>query len=127
MIPFLHDHSIFEMHVEESFDLLPLLSYLLFIDISISFILLFYLTKTHNWILLFDRFPMGVTILKSKFQIESYGLPKFPKPNPSISTSLPCGRMSLVPYDVALTWMLTWHLPPGPSSRNSILDPSSSS
>jgi hypothetical protein len=130
MISFLHDCSILEMHVGESFDLLPLLSFPLFIDISLSFILLFTLTKPHSWILLVDSFPMTVTILKSEFWIKSYGLPKFPKPNLTIATSPhwhPCGPLSLVPYDVALTWMLTWHLPPGPSGPHSILEPSSSS
>jgi hypothetical protein len=68
MISFLHDCSSLEMHVGESFDLLSLLSFPLFIDISLSFILLFSLTKPHSWILLVDSFPMTVTILKSEFR-----------------------------------------------------------
>jgi hypothetical protein len=142
MISFLHNFSIIDMYVGESFDLLPLLDFPLFIDLSLYFILLFTLTKYHSWIILIDSFPTTVTLLKSEFWIKIYGLPKFLKPNLTISTSLPhgihmitlpCGihvtsfprgHLSLVPYDVTLTWMLTWHLPPSPTSPHSILEPS---
>jgi hypothetical protein len=79
MISFLHDLSSLEMHVGESFDLLPLLAFPFFIDISLSFLLLFSLNKPHSWILAIERFPMVVTILKSEFWIKSYGFPNFPK------------------------------------------------
>jgi hypothetical protein len=107
MISFLHDCFSLERYVGEYFDFVPHLAFPLFIDISLSFILLFNLTKPHSWILLVDSFPMTVTILKYEFQIKSYGLPNFPKPNLTVTTSLPRGPLSLVPYDVALAWMLT--------------------
>jgi hypothetical protein len=65
--------------VGESFDLLPLLSFHLFIECSLSFIILFSLVKPLSWILLFNSFPMPITILEFEFWIKSYGFLKFPK------------------------------------------------
>jgi hypothetical protein len=127
MISFLHDCSILEMYVGESFDLLPLLSFPLFIDISLSFLLLFTLTKPHSWILLVDIFPTVVTILKSEFRSKFMASQSFLSQISPLPPHWPRGPLSLVPYDVALTWMLTWHFPPGPSGPHSILEPSSSS
>jgi hypothetical protein len=79
MIYFFHDCSNLEMHVGESFDLLPLLSFPLFIECSLSFLLLFSLIKPLSWILLFDSFPTPITILESEFHIKIYGFSKFPK------------------------------------------------
>lgn len=64
------------MHVGESFDILPILAFPLFIDNSLSFLLLFYLIKPLLSILLFYSFPMPITMLESEFRIKSYGFPK---------------------------------------------------
>ena len=57
--------------------LFPFLLVPLFIEHFLSFLLLLSLIKPISWILLFDRFPMPITILKSEFQIKSYGISKF--------------------------------------------------
>jgi hypothetical protein len=44
-----------------------------------------------------------------------------------IATWNPHGPLSLVPFDMELTWMLTWNFPSRPSSPHLILEPSSSS
>jgi hypothetical protein len=103
------------MHVGKSFDLLPLLAFPLFenlgprpIEFSPYFLLFFPLTKPFSWILLIERFPMTVTILKSEFWIKSYGFPKFQVFLHLSSTSLPRGTLSLVTYRRGL---LMWHPP----------------
>jgi hypothetical protein len=81
------------------------------IGFSPYFPLLFHLIKPLSWILLFNSFPMPVTMLKSEFQIKSYGFLKFPKSSLTFplhfhvaSTWFPLTCVILCGTDMVLLW-----------------------